>query len=270
MSNLISLEKPLEKPREIDLFDERRLHEIARQIKSLPQRCCPTTHYFGPGIYVRQMLIPPNTVAIGHYHTTEHLCSLIMGRMMFFPDADNYQIHNAPHTFLSAPGHKRVYALSYSMVQNIFPNPDNIRDLDELEDLFVDKSMVPVDLLPSYNAEADRRDFAALNYHAVGPDRYYELPPGFETALGYRKSPIHGKGVFLSIAFGQGEYIAPYRIDRKYTMLAKYLNHSRRPNCRLVKTSSGNIHLVASRYIMGCVGDSLGEELTINYREVPS
>jgi hypothetical protein len=261
MSNLIQLDSlPA-----IDIADA-----IARQIKQLPQRACPVTHYFAPGIYVRQMLIQAGTVAIGHCHTTRHLCSLIMGRMMFFPEKHEYQIYNAPHTFLSAPGHKRVYALTDSLVQNIFPNPNNINDLDKLENLFVDKSHIPADLLPSYDAKADRHDFATLNFRNLVPDRFYNLPSGFDTVLSVRKSQIHGRGIFLSVPFARGEYIAPYRVERRYTILAKYLNHSVSPNCNLVKTRSGNIHLVASRYIMGCVGDSLGEELTINYREVPS
>jgi hypothetical protein len=43
-------------------------------VQSVDQKDCPVKHHFSPGVYVREMLIPANTVIVGRVHKTEHLC----------------------------------------------------------------------------------------------------------------------------------------------------------------------------------------------------
>lgn len=244
------------------------IHLLFQDIKELTPRHCPISHFFAPGVYVRQMVIPQGTMAIGHNHKYSHLCTVLTGRILFFPDENNIDVWEAPHTFLARPGHKMVYAIEDTIVQNVHPNPDNITDQDELEELFLDKTDYPELIIKDDRAE-DRIDFDRLGYKE--PDRkYYNVPNGFNTAITYRLSHIHGKGVFATIPFSYAEYIAPYQIDGKYTTIAQYINHSITPNCAVLKLSDENMVLAAAVTINGCMGDSRGEELTINYRSIIS
>ena len=38
-----------------------------------PQADCPVTHRFGPGIYIREVLLPRGAYVVGHAHKTVHL-----------------------------------------------------------------------------------------------------------------------------------------------------------------------------------------------------
>lgn len=122
----------------MDLIERDKILEIAKRVAELPPADCPINQYFAPGIYVREMFIPAGVVAVGHHHKHEHLCSLIKGRMAFLKDG-GYEIAEAPMTFLAQPGSKVVFAFEDSVVQNIHPNPDNIRDESELEKIFIEK-----------------------------------------------------------------------------------------------------------------------------------
>jgi len=240
------------------------VYELASLIKDFPKRHCPISHYFAPGVYVRQMVIPANTVAIGHNHLHEHLFTLVKGQLLVFPDGNSIDVMQAPHTFLAKPGNKIVYALEDCIVHNVHPNPDNIRDQDVIEKMFYD---IPEKIKVVDERLQDRMDHDSIDYQPHPHRTYIDLPVGFETAINIRLSFIHGYGVHSTIPFEAVQYIAPYAIDGQYTRIAQYVNHAKDPNCVLVELSQKNIVLAALRQINGCMGDSQGEELTIDYRK---
>ena len=92
------------------------------------------------------------------------------------------------------------------------------------------------------------------------------MPEQWATRFTVRASPIEGRGAFLSESVKAGEYIAPARIDGKRTPAGRFVNHAAIPNARFVKDERGDVHLIALRDIVGCVGGSVGEEITVNYR----
>lgn len=247
------------------------IDNIIKKIHALDGVPCPISHYFAPGVYVREMVIPAGTVAVGHNHKEEHICTLTKGRIMFFRQDRKVEIWDAPHTILAKPGHKIVYAVSECVVQNIHPNPDNCRDQDELERRFITKNKLAHRIAESYVGDiaTDHLDFELMDYIPEPEDlQYIELPEGFDTVITVRKSPIHGKGVFITIPVNQYNYIAPYKIGGDLTTIAKYINHSAAPNGDLVGLPNGDIVLMSKRNILGCTGDSLGEEITIDYRRI--
>jgi SET domain-containing protein len=89
----------------------------------------------------------------------------------------------------------------------------------------------------------------------------YDVP----NTLRLADSAIHGKGVFTTAPIAAGEYIAKARIGNSRTPAGRYTNHSCLPNCELVK-HDGDIYLKALVDISGCLGGSVGTELTIDYR----
>lgn len=231
--------------------------DIISAVESMPQVPCPVTHFFAPGIYVREMFIPAATIAIGHCQRTQHLCTLVSGIAVFYKEDEPPVKIMGPTTFLSGKGHKVVYALTDIKVQNCYPNPDNIRDQDELQKLFVENiGRFDRRLTGPEHGEPKRK---------IKIDNAVDLPPGFETAINIRKSNIHGKGVFASWPFAPGEYIAPYELAGQNTIIAKYLNHSYENNCKVIDLIDGEKILIAETPILGDLGDSKGQELTINY-----
>lgn len=115
---------------------------LVEKMATMPQQECPVNHYFAPGIYVREMIIPAGTFVVGHYHKHEHICSLIQGVIAFATET-GHEFKHAPYTFLAKPGCKAVYTLTDCVVQNIHPNPDNLREESDLEKLYIEKISIP-------------------------------------------------------------------------------------------------------------------------------
>ena len=80
-------------------------------------------------------------------------------------------------------------------------------------------------------------------------------------------SPIEGKGVFATANIAANEVIAPARIEGKRTFAGRYTNHAINSNAKMVRQDNGDIDLVATRDISGCVGGAIGEEIKIDYRQ---
>lgn len=96
-----------------------------------------TTHYFAPGIYMRQMFMPKGTTLTGKIHKTEHMCVLSMGEVSVYTDQGMKQL-KASSVVHSMPGMKRVlYAHEDSIWINVHHNPTNERDLDKIDSIFV-------------------------------------------------------------------------------------------------------------------------------------
>lgn len=234
--------------------------DIIAAIEEMDRVVCPISHYHAPGIYVREMMIPAGTIAIGHAHKEEHICTLVQGMAIFYKENEKPHTMIGPCTFLSGKGHKIVYAATDIIVQNAHPNPDNIRDQDELEEIFIDK----INYVSNRNQEIS--DLPKTDHNVK---EYIKLPQGFETAITIRDSEIHGKGVFVSCPFAIGEYIAPFRVGGMDTEVSRFINHCDNANCQVEKISDEEQILKAARPILGTMGDSKGQELTIDYRELP-
>lgn len=240
---------------------------LLERIDNLPKVQCPIAHFFAPGIYLREMQIPKGTIAVGHYHKTKHFCTLVQGVAVFIKEDKTPEMLTGPLTFMAEPGHKIVFAATDIIVHNIHPNPDNITDQDKLEEIFIEKTGYFDALLSDGNSYKDNDDFRTLDYQNKD-EEVIELPVGFKTVLSIRKSPIHGKGIFASYPFKVGQYIGPFRMAGKLTELGRYLNHSADPNAELKRYGNNETFAVAKKNIDGCIGDSKGEEITIDYRSI--
>ena len=253
---------------------------------SLPQVECPVVHHFGPGVYIREVTIPAGSLAIGHAQRHEHLNIMLQGAVAMIDDGQ-VKILRAPLLFIGKPGRKAGYVLETVIWQNVYPNPDNERDVDTLEARWLDKSAAweAHAQAARHAAEeihaADREDFAALiaqaeftadtvRQQSENEADQIPMPEGWGVKATIRPSPIEGHGVFLSSGACQGEIIAPARIRGYRTPVGRYTNHSRNPNAVFVKTPTGDIFLVASRNIEGCRGGDQGEEVTVDYRQALS
>lgn len=112
--------------------------DVSQRLNSLPnQREIPVVHHFGPGIYIREVTLPPGTMVLGHCHRYEHLCILQKGTLSVIDGTGSRRL-TAPMIFTGPPGSKLVYAHDEVVFQNVFATEET--DIETLEDTLVDKT----------------------------------------------------------------------------------------------------------------------------------
>ena len=98
-----------------------------------PQVECPLVHRFTPGIYLREITMPAGTIVVGHKHLTEHLNIILTGRALVAWDG-NVELLEAPHTFVSGPGVRKMLLILEDMVWQTIHNINDNIDVDDLTD----------------------------------------------------------------------------------------------------------------------------------------
>jgi len=106
---------------------------------------CPVTHYFAPGLYVREMFIPAGTAIVGKIHKHAHFNDISKGRIRVSTEF-GFDILEAPCRFVSIEGTKRaVYAETDVIWTTYHPTPET--DLEKIEDQVIAKSYDELNLL---------------------------------------------------------------------------------------------------------------------------
>jgi hypothetical protein len=219
------------------------------------------------------------TFAIGHLQRHEHLNIVLRGRVAIERDGVISTIE-APAIYVGQPGRKMGLVLEDMTWLNVYPNPDNERDIDVLEDRWLDKGPLWDDHKAKANASAhaahqvDRDDYAAFcAEYEIDPDIISRQSSGWDGQIrtGYgqatvRPSPIHGNGLFMPCPANRGDKLAPARIGGKKDIGGRYTNHSATPNAQLWRDDNGDLWVVALEEIAGCHGGDQGTEITIDYR----
>lgn len=117
-----------------------KIFKLEDHILKLPQTPIPTTHHFAPGVYMREVFIPKDTVVTGAIHKKEHLNILSQGEMSVWTDNGMKRV-KASTVIKSQPGIKRVgYAHEDSVWITVCHNPENEQDTEVLEDMFTTNS----------------------------------------------------------------------------------------------------------------------------------
>lgn len=94
---------------------------------------CPVEHLFEPGVYIREMRIPAETLFIGRPHMFGHRCELVSGRIMLITEEAKTHME-APAELWSKPGFMMcLYAKTEVIGRTYHPNPDERRDTDAME-----------------------------------------------------------------------------------------------------------------------------------------
>ncbi len=95
----------------------------------------PLKHSFSHGVYIREMFMEKGSFVIGKLHKFSHTWFLLKGELLISTDEGSN--HYVAPCYVNAPaGTKRViYAEEESIFVNVHPNPDNITDTDELENI---------------------------------------------------------------------------------------------------------------------------------------
>lgn len=99
---------------------------------------CVERHHFGPGIYVKEVVMPAGSVIVGKVHKVEHLCNMLTGRMILVQEDGTRTEVVAPATFVAKPGRKVAYIIETTIFQNIYSTDET--DVEKLENMFIDNS----------------------------------------------------------------------------------------------------------------------------------
>lgn len=97
----------------------------------------PLKHTFSDGIYIREMTMQQGGLVIGKVHKFDHTWFLLKGELeVATEEGINYYL--APCYVVAPKGTKRViHALEDSIFVNIHPNPNNVTDIDTLEETYI-------------------------------------------------------------------------------------------------------------------------------------
>lgn len=255
------------------------VYEAEKVMLELPQVSCPVVHHFGPNICIREVFMPKDTLAIGHRQKFDHLNIMLRGKVMILNEDGSTQILTAPMIFMGKAGRKIGYVMEDMVWQNVYST--DLKNIDEIEDFFIEKSenwqqdhqaKLGVEKIAQ---EANRLDYHALLKECGIPHEIAKMQSENESDFRWidsqivrvSDSAIEGKGLFVTVPIKAGDLICPARINGYRTQAGKYTNHSMAPNAKMVLLPSGDIDLIATVDLDGCMGGDFGTEVTIDYRQ---
>jgi hypothetical protein len=105
-------------------------------------------HFFAPGVYVRQVTMPRGAAIVGKIHATEHVVTVLSGRVISFTEFEGQREIAGPVTFVTPAGTKRaLYVLEECIWQTVHPTTlagidgkASPQDLATIEDTFIAKT----------------------------------------------------------------------------------------------------------------------------------
>lgn len=246
---------------------------IAAGLVGLPQTECPVVHHFSDGVYIREMLIPAGTFIVGHAHKAGGINFMLQGSGVLFVDGVARKV-DAPQMIHAGAGAKMMHALTDVVWMNVFPNHDNIKDIDSLESRLVDKSDEFLALQKEMlRVESDSHIDDVASFSGVDEsiiDALNSMPVvKAEINAELHNSPISGRGAFAPFGMPAGSIVGMYCNEHGKSELASNVNHAKRPNCVLV-TLGGVVYIETCKPVHGRLGGMHGEELTIDYKTLPN
>jgi hypothetical protein len=115
------------------------------RVSQLPQASMPVTHLFEDGQYIREMLIPAQTVFLGRIHRQGHTLELLEGDLILCLPTG--QVHKrAPDRMETYAGFQAVaFTLSDVRVRSLHPDTGE-RDIPTLENALTESAEVLLEL----------------------------------------------------------------------------------------------------------------------------
>lgn len=202
---------------------------------------CSIRHIFADGVYAREMTMPKGAVVVGKIHRYEHICVVSKGRVSVRSEADGTQEIQAPYTFVSKAGAKRVLlAHEETIWTTIHNNNDNIQEEAILEELFTANT---------------HQEFLEGSGPILLSDEI-AMPKTWT----YITEVRDGKGCFAKVDIKAGGIIGPGRIGNRLTYLGRFTSHKNSANASIV-FSNKDIYLIARCNI------KTDEEISLDYQE---
>jgi hypothetical protein len=84
------------------------LNQCDVEILKMPPRECPVTHRFTPGLYIREIFMPKNTLLTSLLHLTTHPYFIMQGEFSVWHRGIEVQRIKAPYTGITEAGTRRL------------------------------------------------------------------------------------------------------------------------------------------------------------------
>lgn len=102
------------------------------EMSQFPDGNFPTEHFFTPGLYVRKIFMPAQSMLTSMKHKTEHPFMITSGKVQVLHQ-DGEEMYEAPYMGITKEGTKRVLYIHEDTTWFTFhANPENITDPDEM------------------------------------------------------------------------------------------------------------------------------------------
>lgn len=99
----------------------------------------PLRHSFADGCYVREILVPKNTLVVGKIHKHNHPRFLLRGEALVFTEHTGWRYFIAPSYVISQAGRKSIfYAIEDTVVVTVHVTDET--DLEKIEDFVIAKT----------------------------------------------------------------------------------------------------------------------------------
>ena len=109
------------------------IQRLAGELAKLPQAEPAMDHTFVPGLYVRSCIVPAGHCYVGRRHRAAHVI-FVDGDISVFDPHDGLQRITGCRMLEATPGVQRaVFAHADTIFRNVHPNPDDCRDLAQLQ-----------------------------------------------------------------------------------------------------------------------------------------
>jgi hypothetical protein len=260
------------------IMAEKGIAEVERILMAEGQSDTPVIHRFGPGLYMREVMLPAGCLVIGNEQLFEQQNLMLTGRVTMINSNEINEL-TAPASFVGPPGRKVGLVHENTYWINIFATSE--QDVETLESKYLlltpeaEKAVYKARM--SRDTEADRADYKEVLIEFNFDQRDVDVQVKYSwdiTTLPYgaykfmvTSSPIEGKGVFATCEISQGEIIGPARINGRRTVCGRMTNHGKKPNAIFMEKDNGDLDMVAIKKIGGNAGGFHGEEILIDYRQ---
>jgi len=104
----------------------------------------PLEHLFAPGIYIRKIFLPEGSIIVGKLHRHAHANIIAKGKVSVITEFEQ-ATYTGYCQFTTPAATKRALAvLEDTIWVCVHLNPDNLTDLDELEEMIIAKSYTEI------------------------------------------------------------------------------------------------------------------------------
>ncbi len=116
-----------------------KVEEFESSLFAYEQPICQLSHFFAPGVYLRELTMPADSVIVGHEHKTEHFNIITKGRAMVIQDDVEVLEIKAGDIFVSGPGVRKMLHILEEMTWTTIHVTEET-DMDKLEEELIIKS----------------------------------------------------------------------------------------------------------------------------------
>lgn len=242
-----------------------RFEELEEFLFSLPQldgTSFKLREYKIGNMYAREITVPKGACLTGRVYKQNHLEFMISGDIAIL-SAEGVTKRYTGYNVIEAKAGKRQagFALEDTIWVTVNIVPDDVTDnLDYTAFVTQAEYDAYADVIDYKKFVIEHQTTEEIMQFVSSTDDMVSLPECFNH-LYVAESTVAGNGVYSKKYFEAGEVIGPVRIEDKRTLLGRYCNHSK--NANITFKNVDETHLaIASKNI------KIGEELTMNYREV--